>query len=74
MSNMIKSFIINLVVFALIALTMYLLEVKYNSFITLFKVWAGITALILGYFVIVQVNNGKKLKEERQTKGTKEKE
>lgn len=74
MSNMIKSFIINLVVFALIALTMYLLEVKYNSFITLFKVWVWITALILGYFVIVQVNNGKKLKEERQTKGTKEKE
>jgi len=74
MSNMIKSFIINLVVFALIALTMYLLEVKYNSFITLFKVCVWITALILGYFVIVQVNNGKKLKEERQTKGTKEKE
>lgn len=68
MSNMFKTFVINLVVFALVALTMYLMNAQYNSYIFLFKIWVWCSALILGYFIIVQVNNGKKLKAEREEK------
>lgn len=60
MNPIVKTFLINLVIFAIIALTMALFGTTKDAFILLFKIWIWISALIVGYFVILQIQNSKK--------------
>jgi hypothetical protein len=60
MNPIVKTFLINLVIFAIIALTMALFGTTKDAFILLFKIWIWISALIVGYFVILQIQNAKK--------------
>jgi hypothetical protein len=60
MNPIVKTFLINLVIFAIIALTMALFGTTKDAFILLFKIWIWISALIVGYFVILQIQNPKK--------------
>lgn len=60
MNPIVKTFLINLVLFGIIALTMALFGTTKDAFILLFKIWIWISALIVGYFVILQIQNSKK--------------
>ena len=60
MNPLVKTFLINLVVFAVIALTMVLFGTTKDALTLIFKIWIWISVLILGYFVILQIQNGKK--------------
>jgi len=56
MSNVVKAFITNIVVFGLIALAMFLMiDNPKKSLIILSKWWIWISACIIGYYVIVQL-------------------
>ncbi len=65
MNNFVKAFVINLIIFALIALGLFLLEVDTIRYITLFKIWLWISACILAYYVILQMNKRKKEQKEK---------
>jgi general stress protein CsbA len=60
MSLFLKSLLINCIIFALIGVTMLLFESTYVAYVWLFKIWIWVTTLIIGYFVIVQIQNAKK--------------
>jgi hypothetical protein len=59
MNNILKTFLINLILFLLTALTMFLFGTTKDAFVLLFKIWIWISAIITGYFVILQIQNGK---------------
>ena len=59
MNNILKTFLINFIIFLITALTMFLFDTSKDAFVLLFKIWIWISAIIIGYFVILQIQNGK---------------
>lgn len=66
MNNFIKSFLINLIIFLVIVLSMVLFGSNKESYILLFKIWIWFTAIIIGYFVILQIQNGKNKEDKKE--------
>jgi general stress protein CsbA len=64
MSLFLKSLLINCIVFAIIGVTMMIFDSTYAAYVWLFKIWIWITTLIIGYFVIVQIQNSKKTRRD----------
>jgi hypothetical protein len=66
MNTMLKTFLINLILFLITALTMFLFGTTKDAFVLLFKIWIWISAIIIGYFVILQIQNGKNKDETKE--------
>jgi uncharacterized membrane protein len=66
MNNILKTFLINLIIFLITALTMFLFGTSKEAFVLLFKIWIWISAIIIGYFVILQIQNGKTKDEPKE--------
>jgi general stress protein CsbA len=60
MNLFLQSLLINIIIFVVIGVTMLLFDSTYTAYVWLFKIWIWITTLIIGYFVIVQIQNSKK--------------